>query len=121
MGRHLHEVLVQTNKYTATSVDQLPHHFASLMMFGHYFMFPIPDIDRTGFMIIMGGNPAISNGSIMTAPDISNRIKTVIKRGGQVVVVDPRFTETSKISSQHHFIKPGTDAFLLVSTNKCNF
>jgi anaerobic selenocysteine-containing dehydrogenase len=102
-------------KYTATSVDQLPHHFASLMMFGHYLMFPIPDIDRTDFMIIMGGNPAVSNGSIMTAPDFSNRIKAVKKRGGQVVIVDPRFTETSKISSQHHFIKPGTDAFLLLA------
>jgi anaerobic selenocysteine-containing dehydrogenase len=102
-------------KYTATSVDQLPHHFASLMMFGHYLMTPIPDIDRTDLMLIMGGNPAVSNGSIMTAPDFANRIKAVKKRGGQVVVVDPRFTETSKISSQHHLIKPGTDAFLLLA------
>ncbi len=102
-------------KYTATSVDQLPHHFASLMMFGHYLMFPIPDIDRTDFMLIMGGNPAVSNGSIMTAPDFSNRLKAIKKRGGQVVVVDPRFTETSKIANQHLSIKPGTDAFLLLA------
>ena len=102
-------------KYTATSVDQLPHHFASLMMFGHYLMFPIPDIDRTDFMLIMGGNPAVSNGSIMTAPDFSNRLKAIKKRGGQVVVIDPRFTETSKISNQHFHIKPGTDAFLLLA------
>ncbi|MCK5400132.1 MAG: molybdopterin-dependent oxidoreductase [Flavobacteriaceae bacterium] len=102
-------------KYTATSVDQLPHHFASLMMFGHYLMFPIPDIDRTDFMLIMGGNPAVSNGSIMTAPDFSNRLKAIKKRGGEVVVVDPRFTETSKLASQHHYIKPGTDAFLLLA------
>ena len=102
-------------KYTATSVDQLPHHFASLMMFGHYLMFPIPDIDRTDFMLIMGGNPAVSNGSIMTAPDFSNRLKKIKKRGGQVVVVDPRFTETSKIANQHLYIKPGTDAFLLLA------
>ncbi len=102
-------------KYTATSVDQLPHHFASLMMFGHYLMFPIPDIDRTDFMLIMGGNPAISNGSIMTAPDFSNRLKAIKKRGGKVVVIDPRFTETSKIASKHHYIKPGTDAFLLLA------
>ena len=67
-------------KYTATSVDQLPHHFASLMMFGHYLMFPIPDIDRTDFMLIMGGNPAVSNGSIMTAPDFSNRLKAIKKK-----------------------------------------
>jgi anaerobic selenocysteine-containing dehydrogenase len=102
-------------KYTATSVDQLPHHFASLMMFGHYLMMPIPDIDRTYFMLIMGGNPAVSNGSIMTAPDFSNRLKDIKKRKGKIVVVDPRFTETSKIASNHLFIKPGTDAFLLLA------
>lgn len=102
-------------KYTATSVDQLPHHFASLMMFGHYLMFPIPDIDRTDFILIMGGNPAVSNGSIMTAPDFSNRLKAIKKREGKVIVIDPRFTETSKIASEHHFIKPGTDAFLLLA------
>lgn len=107
--------LGSNQKYTATSVDQLPHHFASLMMFGHYLLLPIPDIDRTDFMIIMGGNPAVSNGSIMTAPDFSNRLKAIKKRGGQVVVIDPRFTETSKIANTHLHIKPGTDAFLLLA------
>ena len=107
--------LGSNQKYTATSVDQLPHHFASLMLFGHYLLFPIPDIDRTDFMLIMGGNPAVSNGSIMTAPDFSNRLKAIKKRGGKVVVVDPRFTETSKIANQHYYIKPGTDALLLLS------
>lgn len=107
--------LGSNQKYTATSVDQLPHHFASLHMFGHYLMFPIPDIDRTDFMLIMGGNPAVSNGSIMTAPDFSNRLKAIKKRGGKVVVVDPRFTKTSKIADTHHYIKPGTDALLLLS------
>ena len=101
--------------YTATSVDQLPHHFASFLMFGHYLLFPIPDIDRTNFMLIIGGNPAVSNGSIMTAPDFSNRLKAIKKRGGKVVVVDPRYTETSKIADKHYFIKPGTDALLLLS------
>ncbi len=102
-------------KYTATSVDQLPHHFASLMMFGHYLMFPIPDIDRTDFMLIIGGNPAASNGSIMTAPDFSNRLKAIKKRGGQVVVIDPRFTETAKIATAHHFINPSKDVLLLLA------
>ena len=101
--------------YTATSVDQLPHHFASLMMFGHYLLFPIPDIDRTDFMLIIGGNPAVSNGSIMTAPDFSKRLKSIKKRDGKVIVVDPRFTETSKIANTHHYIKPGTDALLLLA------
>ncbi|PCH53920.1 MAG: dehydrogenase [Flavobacteriaceae bacterium] len=107
--------LSSNQNYTATSVDQLPHHFASLMLFGHYLMLPIPDIDRTDFILIMGGNPAVSNGSIMTAPDFSNRLKAIKKRGGKVVVVDPRYTETSKIANKHHFIKPGTDALLLLS------
>ncbi len=101
--------------YTATSVDQLPHHFASLMMFGHYLLFPIPDIDRTDFMLIIGGNPAVSNGSIMTSPDFSKRLKSIKKQGGKVVVIDPRFTETSKIANTHHYIKPGTDALLLLA------
>ncbi|MDT8417845.1 MAG: molybdopterin oxidoreductase family protein [Lutibacter sp.] len=107
--------LGSSQSYTATSVDQLPHHFASLFMFGHYLMFPIPDIDRTDFMLIMGGNPVVSNGSIMTAPDFSNRLKAIKKRGGKVVVVDPRFTETAKKANSYHCIKPGTDAFLLLA------
>jgi len=102
-------------KYSATSVDQLPHHIASLLMFGHQMMIPIPDIDNTDFMLIMGGNPAASNGSMMTAPNFSHRIKEIIKRDGKVVNIDPRFTETSKICSQHHSIKPGKDALLLLS------
>ncbi len=102
-------------KYTATSVDQLPHHFASYLMFGHYLLFPIPDIDRTDFMLIMGGNPAVSNGSIMTAPDFSNRLKAIKKRGGKVVVIDPRFTETAKLANDYYAIKPGTDALLLLA------
>lgn len=102
-------------RYSATSVDQLPHHFASLMMFGHYLMFPIPDIDRTDFMLIMGGNPAVSNGSIMTAPDFSKRLKAIKKRGGKVVVIDPRFTETAKLATDYYAVNPGTDALLLLS------
>ena len=84
-------------------------------MFGHYLFFPIPDIDRTNFMLVMGGNPAVSNGSIMTAPDFANRLKAIKKRGGKVVVIDPRYTETAKIANKHHYIKPGTDALLLLA------
>jgi len=102
-------------KYSATSVDQLPHHISSLKMFGHNMLIPIPDIDHTDFMIIMGGNPAVSNGSMMTSPDFSNRLKAIQKRGGQFVVIDPRFTETAKFSNQHYYIKPGKDALLLLS------
>jgi len=102
-------------RYSATSVDQLPHHIASLFMFGHQMMIPIPDIDYTDFMLIIGGNPAVSNGSMMTAPNFSGRLKALQKRGGKFVVIDPRYTETAKIADEHVFIKPGTDAFLLFS------
>ncbi len=102
-------------KYSATSVDQLPHHIASLKMFGHQMMVPVPDIDRTNYMLIIGGNPAVSNGSMMTAPDFSGRLKALQKRGGKFIVIDPRYTETAKIADQHFFIKPGKDALLLLS------
>ena len=102
-------------KYSATSVDQLPHHIASLFMFGHQMMIPIPDIDNTDFMLIIGGNPAVSNGSMMTAPGFSNRLKAVNKRGGRFIVIDPRLTETAKIANQHFFINPGKDALLLLA------
>lgn len=102
-------------KYSATSVDQLPHHIASLLMFGHQMQMPIPDLDRTDYLLILGANPAVSNGSMLTAPNFSNRIKAIQKRGGKVVNIDPRFTETSKICSEHHYIKPGKDALLLLS------
>ncbi len=102
-------------KYSATSVDQLPHHIASLFMFGHQMMIPIPDIDHTDFMLIIGGNPAVSNGSMMTAPNFSGRLKALQKRGGKFMVIDPRFTETAKIADQHFFIKPNKDAFLLLA------
>lgn len=102
-------------RYSATSVDQLPHHIASLLMFGHQMMIPIPDIDRTDYMLIIGGNPAVSNGSMMTAPNFSGRLKAIKKRGGKFIVIDPRFTETAKIADAHFFINPGKDAFLLLA------
>jgi len=102
-------------KYSATSVDQLPHHIASLMMFGHQMMIPIPDIDHTDFMLIIGGNPAVSNGSMMSAPNFSGRLKNIQKRGGKFMVIDPRLTETAKIADNHFFINPGTDALLLLA------
>ncbi len=103
------------SRFSATSADQLPHHVASLLMFGHYFMIPIPDIDRTDFMLIIGANPLVSNGSMMTCPDYGKRLKAVQARGGKVVVVDPRRTETAHQADEHLFIKPGRDALLLLA------
>ncbi len=103
------------NRFSATSVDQLPHHLVSLWLFGHKSLFPIPDIDRTDYFLMLGANPLASNGSIWTVPDVRKRIKALKARGGKLVVVDPRRTETAELASEHHFIKPGTDALLLLA------
>jgi anaerobic selenocysteine-containing dehydrogenase len=101
------------NRYSATSVDQLPQHLTSFLMYGHGMLLPIPDIDHTDFMLILGGNPLASNGSIMTVPDVEKRLKAIQARGGKVVVVDPRRSETAAVASQHLFVRPGGDAALL--------
>jgi len=101
------------NRYSATSVDQLPHHLAAWLMFGHQFLLPIPDLDRTDYLLVLGANPIASNGSLMTAPDVAHRLKAIRARGGRIVVVDPRRNETAALADRHHFIRPGTDALLL--------
>jgi anaerobic selenocysteine-containing dehydrogenase len=103
------------NRFSATSVDQLPHHRAALEMFGHPLLIPIPDVDRTGYFLIMGANPLVSNGSIMTAPDMRGRLKAIQARGGRVVVLDPRRTETAAVADEHAFIRPGSDALFLLA------
>ena len=103
------------NRFSATSVDQLPHHLTSLWMFGHKSLFPIPDIDRTDYFLMLGANPIASNGSIWTVPDVRKRIKDLKKRGGRLVVIDPRRTETAELATEHHFITPGTDALFLAA------
>jgi len=103
------------NIYSASSVDQLPHMVAAHAMFGHGLLLPVPDIERTQFFLIMGANPVVSNGSLMTAPGMSRRLQALRARGGKVVVVDPRRTETAELADQHLFIRPGTDAYLLLA------
>lgn len=103
------------NRYSATSVDQLPHHLAAMLMFGHPLMMPVPDIDRTDYLVVMGANPIVSNGSIMSSPNIKKRLKGIQQRGGKMVTIDPRFTETAQLADQHLAIKPGTDALLLMA------
>lgn len=113
-GIQLLKMLKTKNKFSATSVDQLPHHIVSYQLFGHYLYLPVPDIDHTDYFMIIGGNPLASNGSIMSVPDIKKRLKAIQQRGGQVVVIDPRRSETAEIANQHHFIKPASDALLLL-------
>ena len=103
------------NRYSATSVDQLPHHLTAYLLYGHQLMIPVPDIDRTQFFLVVGGNPVVSNGSLMTAPDVTRRLKDLRARGGRLVVVDPRRTETADLADTHLFVTPGSDALLLLS------
>lgn len=108
--------LIKTkNRYSATSVDQLPHQLAALQLYGHQFNIPIPDIDRTDYILMLGNNPMASNGSIMTVPNFPKRLKALQQRGGKLVVVDPRRSETADVADSHHFIKPGSDILLLLS------
>lgn len=103
------------SRFSATSCDQLPHMLACMQMFGHFANFPIPDIDRSGYFLCFGANPLASNGSVMTAPGMKDRLKQLRQRGGKCVVFDPRRTETAEIADEHHFIRPGTDSLLLLS------
>ena len=109
------KALRSRQRYSATSADQLPHMLATWQLFGHQVLFPIPDVDRTDYFLIIGGNPLASNGSIMTVPDVKGRLKAIQKRGGKVVVIDPRRTETAKMADEHHFVRPGTDVYLLLA------
>ncbi|MBL0217510.1 MAG: molybdopterin oxidoreductase family protein [Myxococcales bacterium] len=114
-GQLLMRTLGTKNAYSATSMDQLPHMLAALLMFGNQLLMPVPDIERTDLFVCLGANPLASNGSIMTAPDVKSRLKAIRDRGGKVIVLDPRRTETAEKADQHHFIRPGTDAALLLA------
>lgn len=103
------------SRFSATSVDQLPHMLASHWMFGHQLLLPVPDVDRTDFLLVLGANPLASNGSLMTAPGMKHRLEALRRRGGRLVVIDPRKTETAERADVHHFIRPGTDALLLAA------
>ena len=113
-GAKFLRTLRSRNRFSATSVDQLPHHFAAFFLFGHQLMIPVPDIDRTDFLLALGANPVVSNGSLMSAPDVAKRLKALRARGGKLIVIDPRRTETAELADQHHFIRPGSDAWLLL-------
>lgn len=103
------------NSYASHSLDQLPQMFVAGEMFGHQAMFPVPDIEHTDFFLLLGANPLVSNGSIMSTPNIGGKFKKLQQRGAKIVVVDPRHTRTAQAANVHHFIKPGTDVFLLLA------
>ncbi|CAM3231976.1 anaerobic selenocysteine-containing dehydrogenase [Williamsia muralis] len=103
------------NMFSATSADQLPIQLVAHLMYGHQLQIPIPDLDNTDHFLVFGANPVVSNGSMMTAPDFRNRMRDLRRRGGRLVVIDPRRTETAAIADEHHFVRPGTDAALLLA------
>jgi anaerobic selenocysteine-containing dehydrogenase len=105
------------NVFSASSVDQWPHQLVCAQMYGHQFLLPIPDIDRTDYFLMLGANPLASMGSLMTAPGVGKRLKALTARG-KLVVVDPRRTETAEVASEHVFIRPGTDALFLIGVLK---
>lgn len=114
-GIRLVKAFQTRNRFSASSVDQIPHQFVASEMFGHQLMIPITDIDRTSYFLVFGANPMASNGSLMTVPDFPNRVRDLKRRGGRMVVLDPRRTETAKVADEHLFVRPGTDAVVLLA------
>jgi anaerobic selenocysteine-containing dehydrogenase len=108
------KALGSKNIYSASTVDQMPKQIAAGLMFGAGLSVPVPDVDRTDYLLILGANPLVSNGSLLTAPDMRGRIRSILERGGKVVVIDPRRTRTAREASEHYFIRPGTDAAFLL-------
>ena len=112
-GRPLIRALGSRNVYTASTVDQMPRHVSSGLMYGDPFGFVVPDLDRTSYLLMLGANPYDSNGSLATAPDWPGRLEAIRARGGRIVVVDPRRTKTAANADEHLFVRPGTDALFL--------
>ena len=103
------------NVFSASTVDQMPKHVSSGFLFGNPLLMPVPDLDRTDHLLILGANPYESNGSLCTAPDFPGRMERIRERGGKVIVIDPRRTRTAQNADEWHSIVPGTDAYLLVA------
>ncbi|MFH7596094.1 molybdopterin oxidoreductase family protein [Streptomyces racemochromogenes] len=103
------------NLFTASTLDQMPKHVSSGLLFGDPFAIPVPDLDRTDFLLLIGANPVESNGSLCTAPDFPGRLKALRARGGTLVVVDPRRTRTARLADRHLAPRPGSDALLLAA------
>ena len=113
-GPKLMKALSTRSIFSASTLDQMPKHLSSGLMFGHMLSIPIPDIVRTDYLLMLGANPMASNGSLWTVPDFRGKAKALRARGGRLVVIDPRRTETAALADEHHFIRPGADVFLLL-------
>ncbi|MFE3590707.1 molybdopterin oxidoreductase family protein [Streptomyces niveus] len=114
-------VLRTRNLFTASTLDQMPKHVSSGLLFGDPLAIPVPDLDRTGHLLLLGANPLDSNGSLCTAPDFPGKLKALRRRGGTLTVVDPRRTRTARLADRHLAIRPGTDALLLAALTQVLF
>ncbi|WP_329080455.1 molybdopterin oxidoreductase family protein [Streptomyces niveus] len=114
-------VLRTRNLFTASTLDQMPKHVSSGLLFGDPLAIPVPDLDRTGHLLLLGANPLDSNGSLCTAPDFPGKLKAMRRRGGTLTVVDPRRTRTARLADRHLAIRPGTDALLLAALTQVLF
>lgn len=103
------------NVFSASTLDQMPKQLACGLMFGHWLSVPVPDVERSDFLLVIGANPVASNGSMWTVPDAKGKLKALRARGGRLVVVDPRRSETAALADQHLAIRPGADPFLLAA------
>jgi anaerobic selenocysteine-containing dehydrogenase len=110
----LGRALGSKNVFSASTLDQMPKHLSSGLMFGDFLSIPVPDIERTDFLLMLGANPMVSNGSLWTVPNFRDKAKALRARGGRLVVIDPRRTETADVADEHIFIRPGGDVFLLL-------
>jgi anaerobic selenocysteine-containing dehydrogenase len=113
--------LATGRSFSAGTMDQFPQNVALRTMLGDGWLFPIPDLDRTEFFVCMGGNPLVSQGSLMSAPNARERLRALRERGARFVVIDPRRTETAEIADQHLFIRPGSDAYFLLAVIRTLF
>ena len=110
----LDRALGSKNVFSASTLDQMPKHLSCGLMFGDFLSIPVPDIERTDFLLMLGANPMVSNGSLWTVPNFRDKAKALRAHGGRLVVVDPRRTETADVADEHIFIRPGGDVFLLL-------
>jgi len=103
------------NVFSASTLDQMPKQLSSGWMYGHWLSMAVPDIERCQYLLVIGANPVVSNGSLWTVPDFRGKAKALRARGGKLVVIDPRRTETALVADAHHFIRPGADVYLLAA------
>ncbi len=111
----LAKALGTKNVFSASTLDQMPKQLSNGLMYGHWLSLAVPDIVRTDWLLVIGANPVASNGSLWTVPDFRGKAKALRERGGRLVVIDPRRTETAALADEHHFIRPGADVFLLAA------